>query len=176
MSSRSLRPLLIPSVLSLLVLCAHAHAAPGARLSAEVVKQLAVAAAANADFNGNKFGPFPPKFDSVTRVWTVNFRSTSPSSPETFNVFVYDATSHTEVTCLGMSWDGAPLAMAEIPREVRPFVPSGESATNVLCGNLNDTGNAGYVLVTRKQNWDSASTLQGKRPTVYRLAALRVGG
>jgi hypothetical protein len=81
------------------------------------------------------------------------------------------------MTCLGMSWSGAPLAMTEIPKVVRPFVPPGESATNVLCADLNGTGKSGYVLVTRRGGFDNASTLQvlvrqhdGKLSSVVRNA------
>jgi uncharacterized protein YecT (DUF1311 family) len=175
-----IRPISAPisCVTNILGLCSSAtHPGSPQRLSAQGVQRLAVAAAKDAHFKGNKFSPFPAKFDSVTRVWTVNFRSTSPSSPDTFNVFVYDATSHTEVTCLGMSWGGAPLAMTEIPEEVRPFVPPGESAIDVLCANLNGTGRPGYLLVTRKEDWDTGSTLQvllrqpdGKLSSVVRNA------
>ena len=165
----------VPNILGLCA--APTHAASPPRLSAKGVQQLAVAAAKDAHFNGNKFSPFPAQFDSVTRVWTVNFRQTSLSSPDSFNVFVYDATSHVEVSCLGMSEGGAPIKMADLPQEVRPFVPSGESATDVLCAHLNGTGKQGYVLVTRRGNWDSASTLQilvrqpdGKLSSVVRNA------
>lgn len=160
MSLAAMRLSVISSVLSLLVLCTQAHAASSPRLSAKAVQQLAVAAAKDAHFNVSKFGHFPSTFDPITRVWTVNFRSKSLSSSDTFNVFVYDATSHTEVTCLGMSIGGIPLKMTELPQEVRPFVPAGESATDVVCANLNGTGKAAYLLVTRKMNGDGLRTLQ----------------
>lgn len=154
------RPLVISSVLVLLILCTHAHATPRPRLSAEAVQQLAVAALENAHLSVTRFRHDPPKFDSVTRVWIVKFTRTLPSYPETFNVFVFDATSHTEVTCLGMTHFGPPLKLTELPREVRPFVPAGESATDVVCADFNGTGQAGYILVSRKENGNSVRTLQ----------------
>lgn len=151
---------LIASVLSLLILCPPARSASRPRLSAADVQHLAVAAAKDAHMNVANFRHDLPKFDPVTRVWMVKFTRTLPSSPDTFNVFVYDATSNTEVTCLGMSNFGAPLKLTDLPREVRPFVPAGDSAIDVACADLNGSGKAGYLLVSRKTSADSARTLR----------------
>lgn len=160
MNRAAMRLSAIPGVLSLLILCPQAHSAPVPRLSTKTVEQLAVTAAKDAHFDVAKFRHDPPKFDSVTRVWIVTFTRALLSSPDTFNAFVYDATSRTEVNCLGMSNFGPPLKIAELPEEIRAFVPSGESATDVVCADLSGTGTAGYLLVTRKRNGDSARTLQ----------------
>ncbi len=156
----------VAQFISPIALATQAPAAPPPvtarpRLSEPAVETLALSAATNAGIDVSKFGHTPPNFDPVTKVWNLRFRAKisplkRPPLPDSFSVFVYDATSHTETTCLGKFSEGLPIKAAELPKEVRPFVPKGEDALDLQCADLSGDGRSSYVLVT---GW-SSHTLQ----------------
>jgi hypothetical protein len=133
-----------------IVLTTYATSALAAhtRLSAQEVQSLADTAATSASYDMGKFNRFgSPRFDVVTRVWDVEFRGWTQTR---FRVFVYDATSHTEVTCLGMS-PGGLIETADLPLEVQSFVANGERATDLECADLRGDGLPDYLLVTQNR-------------------------
>lgn len=140
-------------LLGVMLLTGYVSSAVGAhaRLTAPEVQTLADAAASNASYDLSTFVRFGGRFDPVTRVWIVDFRGKEPSGDhkKIFRVFVYDATSRTEVTCLGMTEPGATIETAALPVEVRSFIVDGELATDLYCADLNGDGQPDYLLVTR---------------------------
>jgi hypothetical protein len=133
-----------------------------ARLSVAEVQALADAAAPSASYDQSSFVHFGlPHFDPVTRVWVVDFAGKEPKDDhrKRFRVFVYDATSRTEVTCLGMTEPGGTMGTAALPSEVQSFVANGEAATELYCADLNGDGLPDYLLVTQDQS-QSKRTIQ----------------
>ena len=90
-----------------------------ARLSDATVRDLADAAAQSASYDKSSFVPFGgPYFDPVTRVWLVEFMGKDPGNSEKrFSVYVFDATSRTEVTCLGVAGFRGNLDSGALPNE-----------------------------------------------------------
>ena len=110
----------IGQLLSAMLLASYLSSAfaAHARLAAAEVQALADAAANSASYDMSSFARFGlPNFDPVTRVWTVDYTGREPKGDhkKRFRVFVYDATSHTEVTCLGMAEPGATMETAALP-------------------------------------------------------------
>lgn len=145
-----------------------ATTAPRPRLSSKDVQKLADAAASMASYDMTQFMPFRmPNFDPVTRVWSIEYsgrvptlgRPTKGNPLSRFRVFVYDATSHTEVTCLGLSGEGGWIPIDEVPTAVRPFVAGNESVMDLYCADLNGDGRPDYLLVTQDQE-QTRRTLQ----------------
>jgi hypothetical protein len=126
---------------------AHAH------LSARKVEALAAAAAQSASYDKGSFVKFGgPYFDPVTRVWLVDFMGKAPGNREKrFSVYVFDATSRTEVTCLGVAGFESARDSGALPNEVRTFVPSGEHPMELYCADLNGDGLSDYVFVTEDE-------------------------
>jgi hypothetical protein len=125
-------------------------AAEKPKLSSENAQSLAEGAAQKAFVDLTSFDHRSPTFDPVTRVWSIEFRETMGRAKR-FSVFVYDATSHTEVTCLGRSSFGQAMDKSELPEEVRPFVPEGDNAIDLVCGDLDGEGKQDYLLVSQSE-------------------------
>jgi uncharacterized protein len=143
-------------------------AAVPARLSSVIVQNLADAASQQALYDMAQYEAWgTPRFDDVTRVWTVEFhgRPSSPRHPSKANfqsrfyAFVYDDTSRTQVTCPGLYGVGAAIPSKDLPAEVRDFVAMGDSAMDLYCANLSGNGRKDYLLVTQNQK-DTRRTLQ----------------
>jgi hypothetical protein len=83
-------------------------------LSAAQVKDLAEAAAEASSIDMKPFSPAVPHFDPLTRVWLINFTANDQGSAllRKLSVFVYDATSRAEVTCMGLTSFGQSMATA----------------------------------------------------------------
>lgn len=132
-----------------------------ANLSREKVQALATAAARSASYDLNTFVIFGvAQLDPVTKVWRVDFVDNARVAyMNRFRVFVFDATSHTEVTCVGMMTVGAVVENTSLPVEVQPFITTDERPTDLECADLKGDGRPGYVLVTQNSS-QTKRTLQ----------------
>jgi hypothetical protein len=139
------------------------------RLSVKEVQAIAEAAAQSASYDMSKFvmteDYFSPiYFDPVTKVWVVTFKGREPTvldfrkqqpsgeHRKKFRVLVYDETSRTEVTCLGMTEPNSTVETKDLPLEVQSFVGDDERATDLYCADLNGDGLQDYLLVTQDRN------------------------
>jgi len=109
----------------------------------------------------NEFNWQGPLYDPTTQVWRVKFsKQGGPNHVDTFNVFVFDTTSHTEITCPGMEAIVSVMETNELPPDVRSFVPEGEQPEWLECADLNGDGVSDYVLVTEESSHLVRRTLQ----------------
>lgn len=134
---------------------ASAPAAPP-RLSPKIVRQLADAASKKF-YDVDRYMTWgAPRFDRVTRVWTVEYhwKLLSPKQIDEshfrnrFYVFVYDQSAQTQVTCLGLYGVGSYIPLKDLPTQVRRFVPKDGAAIDLYCADLNGTGRSDYLLLT----------------------------
>jgi hypothetical protein len=124
-----------------------------ARLTVAEVQALAEAAASKASYDLSTFVSSGGYLDPITKVWVVDFRGKEPGDyQKILRVFVYDTTSRTEVTCLGMTQQGGTMKTGALPSEVQSFVATDESATDLYCADLNGDGLPDYLLVTQNQS------------------------
>lgn len=146
----------------------HSAAAAPAHLSPATVQNLAEVASKKASYDMAQYVAWgPPRFDDVNRVWTVEYhgRPSSRGQPSRANfrsrffAFVYDETSQTQVSCLGLYGVGAPIPLKDLPAEVRRFVAIKGFAMDLYCANLNGNGRNDYLLVTQNEK-DTQRTLQ----------------
>lgn len=164
--SRLLRGLSTSLLTIFIMISAVSAAGAAAKLSERQVFALA-RAAASATYHVDDFNEFGAVFDPVTHVWRVEFsgKTIVGTHANTFSVFVYDGTAHTEVNCLGMAaigqGQGADFPAAELPAEVQPFVPQGQQAKWLYCADVNGDGVSDYVLVTEAGNRTFQILLRG---------------
>jgi hypothetical protein len=123
--------------------------ASDSHLSSAEVSSLADTAASRAGYDIKRFSAVPPLFDPVSQSWSRHYSKWSESGAKVFTVFVYDKSSRTEVSCIGMrsALGAKPIDEAEIPAEIKPFIPSGMTAVQFDCVDLNGDGRADYLLV-----------------------------
>ena len=122
-------------------------------LSSVQVNTLADTAASNAGYDLKMYYGAPPFFDPISRIWSVRYNQWDEKHvgtlPATFTVIVYDKSSRTEVTCLGISGidSRAPINEKTTPSEINPFVASGKVVAQVDCVDLNGDGRPDYLVV-----------------------------
>ena len=139
------------SLLLLLVLTGYGSAVVAAPplLPPPQAQDLATAAAQRTSIDLHSFAiSGDAKFNTVTRVWLVNFVAKDTNSYPKVRVFVYDASSRAEVTCVGLGL-GVAMETSSLPPDVQSFVSAGEVATDLECADLNGDGRPDYLLVTQ---------------------------
>jgi hypothetical protein len=139
------------SLLLFLMMSGYGSAAVAAPplLTPPQAQDLATAAAQLTSIDTHSFAIWgDAKFNAVTRVWLVNFLSKDTNTYRKLRVFVYDASSRTEVTCVGLGL-GVEMETTSLPPDVQPFVFAGEVATDLECADLNGDGRPDYLLVTQ---------------------------
>jgi hypothetical protein len=132
------------------------HASNSHLLSAQV-SSLADTAASNAGYDVKTFYGGPPFFDPISRIWSVRYMQWDEKHvstlPATFTVIVFDKSSRTEVSCLGISGIDYRAAIDErtTPPEIKRFVPTGKFAVQVDCVDLNGDGRPDYLVVVHAE-------------------------
>jgi hypothetical protein len=102
-------------------------------LSSAEVSSLADTAASNGGFGVKGFYGGPPFFDPISQIWSVRYMQRDErhvsTLPATFTVIVYDKSSRTEVSCLGISGIDvrAALTKGRHPRRSNPSSRPGKS-------------------------------------------------
>jgi hypothetical protein len=131
--------------------------ASNTRLASAQVSSLGNTAASNAGYDVKKFYGTTPFFDPILRIWSVRYTQWDEKHvstlPATFTVVVYDKSSRTEVSCLGISGIDYRAAIDEstTPPEIKPFVPAGTFAVQIDCVDLNGDGRPDYLVVVHAE-------------------------
>ena len=126
-------------------------------LSSARVSRLADTAASNAGYDVKRFYGTTPFFDPILRIWSVRYMQWDEKHvstlPATFTVVVYDKSSRTEVSCLGISGIDYRVAIDEstTPPEIKPFVPAGKVTVQIDCVDLNGDGRPDYLVVVHSE-------------------------
>jgi hypothetical protein len=121
--------------------------ASDSHLSPAEVSSLADTAASRAGYDVKLFSAVPPFFDPVSQSWSRDYSKWSESGVKAFTVLVYDKSSRTEVSCIGMRSGAKPIDEREIPAEIKPFIASGKTAVQFDCVDLNGDGRPDYLLI-----------------------------
>jgi hypothetical protein len=119
------------------------------------------AEAAQSSYPQDPFRWEAPQFDDITKVWLVSFWIPGQDNyQKRFDVFVFDATGHSEVNCAGLRFAGAPFDKKNLPAEVQPFVDDGQRVRDLNCADLNGDGRSDFALLTEGHDVLTGRTLK----------------